>query len=152
MIKNCGFVLALIGRFRLSETRIRPLNQLGFTLVEVLVALAIFALCAMVLSAQSTTTLNNRQHLIEQQIALWVAKDTLVEQRIKVNGRGTEKASPLSARQIEKQAGLDWQVNLTIEPTSNNQLTKVRVKVSRADNRIRRDNHAAQLTTFIEQL
>lgn len=152
MIKNCGCVLALIGRFRLSETRIRPLNQLGFTLLEVLVALAIFALCAMVLSAQSTTTLNNRQRLIEQQIALWVAKDTLVEQRIKVNGRGTEKANPVSARQIEKQAGLDWQVNLTIEPTSNAQLTKVTVKVSRADNRIRQDNHAAQLTTFIEQL
>ena len=136
----------------MSETRIRPLNQLGFTLVEVLVALAIFALCSMVLSAQSTTTLNNRQRLIEQQIALWVAKDTLVEQRIKVNGRGTEKANPVSARQIEKQAGLDWQVNLTIEPTSNAQLTKVTVKVSRADNRIRQDNHAAQLTTFIEQL
>jgi len=152
VIKNCGSVLALIGRFRLSETRIRPLNQLGFTLVEVLVALAIFALCAMVLSAQSTTTLNNRQRLIEQQIALWVAKDTLVEQRIKVNGRGTEKANPVSVRQIKKQAGLEWQVNLTIKPTSNNQLTKVRVKVSRADNRIRQDNHAAQLTTFIEQL
>ena len=152
MIKNCGFVLALIGRFRLSETRIRPLNQLGFTLVEVLVALAIFALCAMVLSAQSTTTLNNRQHLIEQQIALWVAKDTLVEQRIKVNGRGTEKANPVSVRQIAKQAGPEWQVNLNIEPTSNAQLTKVRVKVSRADNRIRQNNHAAQLTTFIEQL
>lgn len=106
----------------------------------------------MVLSAQSTTTLNNRQHLIEQQIALWVAKDTLVEQRIKVNGRGAEKANPVSVRQIKKQAGLEWQVNLTIEPTSNNQLTKVRAKVSRADNRIRQDNHAAQLTTFIEQL
>lgn len=136
----------------MSETRVRPLNQLGFTLVEVIVAQAIFALCAMVLSAQSTTTLNNRQHLIEQQIALWVAKDTLVEQRIKVNGRGAEKANPVSVRQIKKQAGLEWQVNLTIEPTSNNQLTKVRAKVSRADNRIRQDNHAAQLTTFIEQL
>ena len=133
------------------NTKVRRTSQLGFTLVEVLVALAIFAVCAMVLSAQSTTTLSNRQRLIEQQIALWVAKDTLIEQRINANGRAAGKTNPATVRQHKKQAGLEWQIDLTVEPTSNAQLKKVRVKVRRADNRNRQDHHAAQLTTFLEQ-
>ncbi len=141
----------LIGRSILLQTKVRRTIQRGFTLVEVLVALAIFAVCAMVLSAQSTTTLSNRQRLIEQQIALWVAKDTFVEQRINADGRSAVKANPVTVRQEKKQAGLEWQIDLTIEPTSNPQLKKLRVTVSRADNRNRQDQHTAQLTAFFEQ-
>ncbi len=133
------------------QTKVRRTIQLGFTLVEVLVALAIFAVCAMVLSAQSTTTLSNRQRLIEQQIALWVAKDTLVQQRINADGRSAVKANPVTVRQEKKQAGLVWQIDLTIEPTSAPQLKKLRVMVSRADNPNGQDQHAAQLTSFFEQ-
>ena len=135
----------------LSETRTRPNRQLGFTLVEVLVALAIFAACAIVLSAQSTTTLNNRQQLIEQQIALWVAKDTLVEQRINAANRSIGNGPILKGQQQKQQAGLEWRIDLIVEPTSNGQLKKVQVKVSRADNHSRADHHAAQLTSFIGQ-
>lgn len=141
----------LTGRSILSKTKTRQTRQLGFTLVEVLVALAIFALCAIVLSAQSTTTLANRQRLIEQQIALWVAKDTLVEQRISATGRSAKNIAPVKGQQHKKQAGLEWRIDLTVEPTSNGQLKKVRVQVSRADKRNRQDHHAAQLTTFLEQ-
>jgi len=141
----------LIGRSILLQTKVRRTIQLGFTLVEVLVALAIFAVCAMMLSAQSTTTLSNRQRLIEQQIALWVAKDTLVEQRINADGRSAAKVHLMTVRQEKKQAGLEWQIDLTIEPTSNPQLKKVRVTVSRVDNGNRQDHHAAQLTAFLEQ-
>lgn len=151
MIKNCGCVLALIERSTLSDTRTELSSQLGFTLIEVLVALAIFALCAVVLSAQSTTTLSNHQRLIERQIALWVAKDTLVEQRINATAKSVGKTNFAKVQQDKKQAGLEWRIDLTIEPTSNTQLKKVRVKVRRADNRNRQDHYAAQLTTFIEQ-
>ena len=141
----------LIGRSILLQTKVRRTIQLGFTLVEVLVALAIFAVCAIVLNAQSTTTLSNRQRLIEQQIALWVAKDTLVEQRINADGRSAAKANLVTVRHEKKQAGLEWQIDLIIEPTSNPQLKKVRVTVSRVDNGNRQDHHAAQLTAFLEQ-
>jgi hypothetical protein len=57
----------------------------------------------------------------------------------------------VKGRQHKKQADLEWRIDLTVEPTSNSQLKKVRVQVNRADKRGTQDHYAAQLTTFIEQ-
>lgn len=123
-------------------------KQQGFTLIEVLVALAIFALCAAVLSAQSTSTLHNRQRLMEQQIALWVAQDRLVE--IRVNNRlAVAREQALEEYSEAVQAGIHWDVHNLIESTADRQLKKVTVSVSRRSEVGAETSPAVQLTAFL---
>ena len=96
----------------------------GFTLIEVLVALAIFALCAAVLTAQSTSTLHNRQRLIEQQMALWIAKNRLAEIRIGI------VISTQKEQSQQLQFGQRWDIQSTAEQTTQKQLTKITIRVS----------------------
>ena len=55
----------------------------GFTLIEVIVALAIFAVCAVVLYEQSSRITYNRNQLSERELAMWVAKNELAEAKIR---------------------------------------------------------------------
>lgn len=130
-----------------SKTRLSP--QAGFTLLEVLIALAIFAVCAMVLTMQSSNTLSNQQRLIDQQIALWVAKDSLVEQRIEGVAH-TDRMIEVSKQKT--QAGRLWAVVLTIEPTTDPQLSKltVNVKANVTVSAGGRPDAAIQLISFLK--
>ncbi|HAJ2337034.1 TPA: prepilin-type N-terminal cleavage/methylation domain-containing protein [Escherichia coli] len=49
----------------------------GFTLQEVMLALAIFALAAMTVLQIAISTLSNQQFLEEKAVAVWVAKRTV---------------------------------------------------------------------------
>lgn len=123
-------------------------KQRAFTLIEVLVALAIFALCAALLSAQSTSTLHNRQRLMEQQIALWVAQDRLAEIRVD-NRLAVAREQALEEVMETVQAGIHWDVRNVIEPTADKQLKKVTVSVSRQPEGAVQASPAVQLTAFL---
>lgn len=112
---------------------------MGFTLIEVLVALAVFALSSAILSAQSTSTLHNRQRLIEQQIALWVAQDTLTKMRI---------GTAMKEHTEEQQLGVDWKIQRIVEVTGDNQLRKITIRVS-PKNATSSEYSAAQLIAFL---
>lgn len=138
-------------RFRASIYKKTPAlhkKQKAFTLIEVLVALTIFALCAAVLSAQSTSTLHNRQRLMEQQIALWVARDRLTEMRVnKKLGIAREQAFEEYSEVV--QAGIHWDVHNLIESTADKQLKRVTVTVSRQSEDGVEVSSAVQLMAFL---
>lgn len=101
-------------------------KERGFTLVEVLVALIIFSLCAVVLQSQSSRSLNSQHTLIEKELALWVAKNRLVELNI------SEEIPADSTKTSEvNMAGLSWHLNTQFSPTKDSELIKVTVLVDR---------------------
>ena len=60
----------------------RRTSNAGFTLIEVMVALAIFAIGAISLSLASSSAANNARRLEEQTLARWVAQNEVVDIRM----------------------------------------------------------------------
>jgi len=56
-------------------------NQTGFTLLEVMIAITIFAMLATTISQVASVTVDNQIHLEKKMIASWVAENKLVEMR-----------------------------------------------------------------------
>lgn len=80
----------------------------GFTLLEVLLALAIFAVSALTLTSSLGITLRGTAQLRQQQLALWVADNQLIELQL----AGTQQP-PQGGE--DNMAGIDWQWQLTRE-------------------------------------
>ncbi len=79
----------------------------GFTLIEVLVALAIFALSITALSGTFHANIHNANRLKEKTMAFWLAENTLVE--LKAQAIAQNKYPPVRTRQDKKEyAGRDW--------------------------------------------
>jgi len=56
-------------------------NNNGFTLLEVMIAITIFALIATTLSKVSATTVDNHIHLERKLLATWIAENDITELR-----------------------------------------------------------------------
>ncbi len=116
-------------------------RQRGFTLLEVMVALGIFAVCASVLLKQSG--LSSRQSLIldNKTQAIWLAENKLAELQLQKQWPSNDtKTDTLTQGQRE------WQVITTVAKTSNKHLRSVTVQVSLADNE---DAVVAELLGFV---
>lgn len=113
----------------------------GFTLIEVLVALAIFALCASVFTARSTSTLSNRQRIIEQQVALWIAKNRLAEIRTGIPETKIQSQDAYSR----------WQIHSSIDATASPKLKKVTVKISPRNQENPDQYNVAELVAYIAE-
>ncbi len=56
-------------------------KQTGFTLLEVMIAITIFAMLATTISQVASVTVDNQIHLEKKMIASWIAENKLVEMR-----------------------------------------------------------------------
>lgn len=78
------------------ELPMRPDRQAGFTLIEVMVALAVFVAVALTLDSTMTANLTTSSRFEEKSLASWVASNKLVElqiyQRWPANGRQDDEA------------------------------------------------------------
>lgn len=117
----------------------------GFSLLEVLVALAIFALVAASVLTASARSLQTAARLEDKTLALWVAENQLVELQLEdpPPGNGTRKG------RVEY-AGRLWQWQARIAATSDPALRRVDVWVSRDGERPERDQALLTLSGFLE--
>ena len=96
----------------------------GFTLLEVLIALAILAISASAIIGQTGTSLSNQQQLQLKTAAIWVAENKMTILRSAENwppvGRQTETIQLMSQL---------WQVETTVAATNDEYLRKVQVSV-----------------------
>jgi general secretion pathway protein I len=97
----------------------------GFSLIEVLVALAVFSLAAVPLVNLMTQTLKASGH-IEQRFLASVVADNVIAGA--TAGLMDTQVGPFSG--VERQNGLDFQWSATILPTQSNDIAAIRVEVA----------------------
>jgi len=94
----------------------------GFTLIEVMVALAIVALALVATSRSLGVTVNNQSYLETKVIATWVAEDAITEKQL--------SSSAGSSNLVKKHLmGREFEVVFSTEPTFIPQIFKLTVEV-----------------------
>lgn len=101
----------------------RLIRMQGFTLIEVMVALAIIAIALSAVSRSLGVTVSNQSHLESRVVATWLAENAIVERQVLGNS-STE--SQQSARMLNR----DWTIEYAVEPTFIPEIYKLSVKVS----------------------
>lgn len=97
----------------------------GFTLLEVLVALAIFALVAASVLTASARSLQTAARLEEKTLAMWIADNRLAELQL--------AETPASAGRDQGElefAGRRWQWQSEVQPTSEPSMHRVTLWVA----------------------
>ena len=105
-------------------------RQRASTLLEVLVALAIFATVAAAVLTAAASSVRNAARLEEKALAGWIADNQLVELQLQRPSPGTGR----NQREISY-AGRDWQLQETIDSTSDPAMRRVTLWVAPRDRR-----------------
>lgn len=100
-------------------------TQRGFTLMEVLIALAIFAVCAATMLKHSGQALRQAQGLETRTFANWIAENRLEALRLEPS-----ILSPGKNSEIHEFANRRWQVNTQVFTTRAPTLYRIVVLVS----------------------
>jgi general secretion pathway protein I len=106
----------------------KPLGHRGFTLVEVMVALAIVAIAVPALLLALFQQLDGTEHLRDRSIASWVATDRLSELRLVVAKQGALPVGELLGE--TRLAERDWYWWIDQQATEIPGFIRVDVKVS----------------------
>ena len=96
----------------------------GFTLIEMLLALAVFAYAASSILAVLGQTAKNLSELEQMTFASWIANDRLME--LQVDKTWPPKNKAKGEREL---AGQKWHWSQLVEKTADNNLRKVSVEV-----------------------
>lgn len=121
-------------------------NERGFTLLEVMVALAIFATASIALYSAVQHITRNSAGLSERTQALWIADNRLNELRAGMLAPGKERQE-----QRVEFGGRQWWLLTDSEPAPDSRLLKVSVRVSpQASLDDARQYSRAHLVGFIE--
>ncbi|MEC5209257.1 general secretion pathway protein I [Psychrobacter sp. PL15] len=99
-------------------------RESGFTLIEVMVALAILAVVAVAASRASSAYLNSVDVLRTRTLAHFVAQNAAADLRIQETWLTADSTQTVNAQ------GRDWQVAMTVVDTQTPALKKVNIRVA----------------------
>ncbi len=104
-------------------------RSFGFTLIEMLLALAVFAYAASSILAVLSQSAKNLTELEQMTFASWIANDRLME--LQVDKTWPPKNKDKGEREL---AGQKWYWSQQVEKTADNNLRKVSVEVRTEQN------------------
>lgn len=116
----------------------------GFTLIEIMVALIIFAVLSVTLLVRLGDSIRSEQYLESKTLASLMAENVLADMRIK-----EEWSDVRSDNRTVNMAGQRWEVKITVTDTENENLRRVNVQVGPDTGRSRKDNYVFSLTSYI---
>lgn len=96
----------------------------GFTLLEVLVALAVLALALAAAVSAGAAYVSNQAYLQERTLAHWVARNALIEMQLERPWAGTGKREDEA-----RMAGLDWYWRATVAETPERDMRRIDIEV-----------------------
>jgi general secretion pathway protein I len=96
----------------------------GFTLLEVLVALAVLALALAAAVSAGAAYVGNQAYLQERTLAHWVARNVLVELQLERGWPGTGKREDTASM-----AGREWTWSATVAETPEEDMRRVDIEV-----------------------
>lgn len=123
----------------------RWMRQNGFTLLEVLVALAILAIAMAALVRGAGQNASNQSYLEERMFAHWVAMNRLAEVRLKKTPVATGSSNGTTFL-----GGRDWHWTMGVKKTMDGDVLRVDVWVYREGEE--NDTPYAQLTGYVEAI
>jgi len=106
------------------RARYSSARSTGFTLLEVLVALAVLALALAAAVSAAAAYVGNQAYLQERTLAHWVARNVLTELQLEMPWPGTGERSDTA-----RMADLDWTWQATINETPEKDMRRVTLKV-----------------------
>ncbi len=117
----------------------------GFTLVEIMIALAIFAIVSAALIRNASMTVYQTAMIQEKTLAWWVAENEITELR---SVPRDEKNYPSVGRQSKnvRLGDIDWEMQIDIKSTENENMRRVEVMVFQEQDL---DNPVVTLSGFI---
>ncbi len=115
----------------------------GFTLLEVLVALAILAIAMAAVIQAASDSARTQAILQERTIAGWIAENVIAEQQLE--NRWPDAGSRFSGETT--MAGREWHWSVEVQATPEPDLRRLDVRVRPAGS----DTTAAQLSAFLGQ-
>lgn len=116
----------------------------GFTLLEILIALAILAITSLALLSQTRHSVMTRTALHDKTLALWVAEDSMDQLRANREWPGVGTRS----ERIEM-AEREWEVSLEVIDTARADMRRVTVAVKTESQSGEFDKTVIALTSFI---
>lgn len=106
--------------------------QQGFTLIEVMIALAIVSIALAALTQSMGVAVLNQTQLESRIVATWVAEDELVKQHV-LAGKDTEKGATTGQANTVAQLGREWSIEIRSESTTFPGIQKRLVIVTEAN-------------------
>ncbi len=97
-------------------------KQLGFTLIEVMVALAIIAIALSAVSRSLGVTASNQTHLESRVIATWIAENAIVEYQVFGSSSSETTNSQVTLNR-------NWTIDFATEPTFIPEIKRLQVQV-----------------------
>lgn len=122
----------------------RQRSETGFTLIEVMVALTIFAFCAVSMHFVLSQSVDSFAKIERKSFASWIAENQLAELRL-------EEKLP-AARETKTDvefAGREWEVKTQIANTEDPNMRRVEVTVSLRLPNVREPVFVTQTTGFL---
>ena len=123
----------------------RTRSTAGFTLIEIMIALAVFAVVSAALVRNAAVAVRQTGILEDRTLAIWVAENQLSQMRIQVRN-DEHYPAPGTSRYRVNLADRDWEVVVQVAVTENTDMRRVDVEVYAAQ---APDQVVADLTGFL---
>lgn len=120
--------------------QLHGLKQSGFTLIEVMIALSIFAVMAAAISRTASQNADTVLYLEEKTLASFVAENRL--NKLKLSGY----PEATFTKDSEKMAGREWHITTKVEDTPLPNFRRIEIQVAK---RLDKENPMVSLTGFM---
>lgn len=101
-------------------------KRFGFTLIEVVVALAVITIGLSAVIKTTGIVTKNTAQLNERTIAMWVAQNAMAEFELDLEGEADKEI-----KGTEEMAGVEWHWSKTIKDTQDPDIKRVEIQVRR---------------------